>query len=250
MSMADTGGQEPDPRDQVQAVLQRSVTDFGPAVLSNPTILEGVCEDRLPESPREASLIAAAARFDVASMLTQQVPGVGPDGAVRLTASTLAESRSLDPDACLWVVSEFARAMGHEVSQELLSADSGSVGAPPPPPPAPPTVMGSRPEAETIPPGPFVPAESVAAPEGSGGALFGGASADEAAGPAPAPTRNHLKRNLLVGGVGVVAIVLIVLFTVGPFSSSTTSPYNTLASYIPSAVSGGSPTATGSHCSD
>lgn len=82
-----------DPQGEARAVLQSAVTDFGIKVLSNATILEGICEDRLPELPREASLIASAARADVVGMLQQQASGVGPDAAVRLTAGALADSR-------------------------------------------------------------------------------------------------------------------------------------------------------------
>jgi hypothetical protein len=105
-----------DPQGEARAVLQSAVKDFGERVLSNPALLEGVCEDRLPELPREASLIASAARADVAGMLQQQVSGVGPASAVRLTASALADSQSLDPAACAWVVREFARALGYPVA--------------------------------------------------------------------------------------------------------------------------------------
>ncbi|MGE5134855.1 MAG: hypothetical protein ACM32E_18360 [Gemmatimonadota bacterium] len=145
-----------DPQGEARAVLQSAVTDFGIKVLSNATILEGICEDRLPELPREASLIASAARADVVGMLQQQASGVGPDAAVRLTAGALADSRSLDPAACTWVVREFARALGYPVSADagggaagqrpaaaapptptMPAAAAGAGGAPPPPMPAP-----------------------------------------------------------------------------------------------------------------
>jgi len=109
-------------------MLQFAIDTYGQRVLSNPVIIEGICEDKLPDCPREASLIANAAKADVVTMLSQQVGGVGPDTAVRLTAATLAESRSLDPAGCLWVVSEFARTLGYEVSENLEPT------VPPPPP--------------------------------------------------------------------------------------------------------------------
>jgi hypothetical protein len=116
-------------------------------VLSNAPILEGICEDRLPELPREASLIASASRADVVGLLQQQAGGVGPDVAVRLTAGTLADSRSLDPSACVWVVSEFARCLGYTVSDAIAPAGVGAAGGPPPAaaapaPPAPPAQPG------------------------------------------------------------------------------------------------------------
>jgi hypothetical protein len=127
--MADDTGPTFDPGGEARSVLQSAVADFGAPVLSNPAIVDGICEDRLPEWPREANLISAAARADVAAMLHQQAGGIGPDTAVRLTAGTLADTRSLDPAACVWVVSEFARALGYQVSDGLRPAGNG--GAPP-----------------------------------------------------------------------------------------------------------------------
>jgi hypothetical protein len=61
--------------------------------------------------------------------------GVGPDTVVRLTAAALADSRSIDPAAAIWVVGEFARALGYQVSDGLQPA-RGAAPAPPAPPAA------------------------------------------------------------------------------------------------------------------
>jgi hypothetical protein len=124
--MSDATGPVFDPAGEARSVLQSAVADFGPLVLSNPAIVDGICEDRLPEWPREASLISTAARADVAAMLQQQAGGIGADTAVRLTARTLADTRSLDRTACVWVVSEFARALGYQVSEGLQPAGHGA----------------------------------------------------------------------------------------------------------------------------
>lgn len=159
-----------DPQGEARKVLQGAIADFGEKVLSNATILEGICEDRLPESPREASLISSAARADVPGMLQQQVGGVGPDAAVRLTAATLADSRSLDPAACVWVVGEFARCLGYQVSEGISpSAPGGAAPAPAAvvtPAPAGPAPAGPPPGAPTAPPtgGPAFPAAAAAGP--------------------------------------------------------------------------------------
>lgn len=126
--MAENTGPAFDPGGAARSVLQSAVADFGARVLSNPAIVDGICDDRLPEWPREASLISTAARADVADLLQQQAGGIGADTAVRLTAGTLAESRSLDPAACVWVVSEFARALGYHVSDGLPPAGHGAPG--------------------------------------------------------------------------------------------------------------------------
>jgi hypothetical protein len=127
------------PGGEARSVLRSAVADYGPQILSNAAILEGICEDRLPDSPREASLVSIAARADVAAMLEQQAGGVGPDTAVRLTAAALADSRSIDPAAAIWVVGEFARALGYQVSDGLQPA-AGAAPAPPAPP-APPAAV-------------------------------------------------------------------------------------------------------------
>jgi hypothetical protein len=127
--MTEGTGQAIDPSGEARSVLQSAVTDYGARVLSNAAVMDGICEDRLPDWPREASLVSMAVRADVAAMLQQRAGGVGADTAVRLTAANLAESRSLDPAAAIWVVSEFARVLGYQVSAGLQPASG---------PPAPP----------------------------------------------------------------------------------------------------------------
>jgi hypothetical protein len=93
--------------------------------LSNATILEGICEDRLPDFPREANLVVAAARADVSAMLSQQAPSVGVESAIRLTANWLANSLSITPEAAVWVVGEFAQALGFVIAApQAASPDS------------------------------------------------------------------------------------------------------------------------------
>ena len=149
--MTGGAGQAIDPGGEARGVLRSAVADYGARVLSNAAILEGICEDRLPDSPREASLVSIAARADVSAMLEQQAGGVGPDTAVRLTAAALAESRSIDPAAAIWVVGEFARALGFQVSDGLQPAVGAAPAAPAPAAPAPaapaPGVAGALPGA-------------------------------------------------------------------------------------------------------
>jgi len=136
-----------DPQGEARQALASAVRDYGPRVLSNPPLLNNLFKDLLPGSPREASLLVAAAEGSSASMLEQQVAGVGPDTAVRSIAGNLARSRALDPAACLWAVSEFARVMGYPVSEG---------------PPAPAQDPGA-----TLPwPGPAAAAAAAAAPAG------------------------------------------------------------------------------------
>jgi hypothetical protein len=153
--MTEGAGQAIDPSGEAHTVLQSAVADYGARVLSNAAIIDGICEDRLPDWPREASLVSMAARADVAAMLQQRAGGVGADTAVRLTAANLAESRSLDPAAAIWVVSEFARVLGYQVSEGLQPAAGpggpAAAGAPPAPGGYPPASPPG--EALTVPPG-------------------------------------------------------------------------------------------------
>lgn len=119
-----------DPNGEARGVLRSAVAEYGPQVLSSVMLLEGLCADGLPDWPREASLITSAARADVASMIQQQAGTVGPDNAVRLTATMLADTRSYDPAACIWVVSEFARILGYQVSPGLQPTSAGDITPP------------------------------------------------------------------------------------------------------------------------
>jgi hypothetical protein len=247
--MTEGTGQAIDPGGEARIVLQSAVADYGARVLSNAAIMDGICEDRLPDWPREASLVSMAVRADVAAMLQQRAGGVGADTAVRLTAANLAESRSLDPAAAIWVVSEFARVLGYQVSDGLQPATGPAAPAaavapqapggyppgsppgealtkPPDAPPAhPPTERAGYPETVTT--GPGGPG---AAPPGGPGAAPGypppAGPGPVPGGPAPAarPSRRGL---LIVGGIfGLVIIYLIVASTahLPPFPSANPKP--------------------------
>ena len=223
--MTEGTGQAIDPSGEARSVLQSAVTDYGARVLSNAAILDGICEDRLPEWPREASLVSMAARADVAAMLQQQAGGVGPDTAVRLTAASLADSTSIDPSAAIWVVGEFARALGYQVSEGLRPAagtgpaagaagaagaavPAAAVPAPPPPGPPPPPPPSSPPaspgEDLTVPPAaglPHPPTQQVGFGQQETRAAGQGTPQ---AGPPPGPTPGARVNPNAPGGYGWV----------------------------------------------
>jgi hypothetical protein len=101
-----------DPAGEARRALDAAVAQYGPQALSNPAIMDGICRDRLSQLPGEAVLIGSAARTDVPALLRARLAAEGTDGAIRSVASTLAEAHALDPAACLWVVREYARALG------------------------------------------------------------------------------------------------------------------------------------------
>jgi hypothetical protein len=101
-----------DPSGEARRALQAVVAERGTAALSNAVIMDGVGRDRLGGLPGEAILIGSAARSDVPALLRDRIGREGTYGAIQSVAATLAQAHALDPAASLWVVREFARALG------------------------------------------------------------------------------------------------------------------------------------------
>jgi hypothetical protein len=130
-----------DPGGLARRALQAAVTGHGPHALSDADLMDRVGRDDLAGLPAEAALISRAARADVAGQLREQIPQLGNYGAIQSVASALAETESLDKAGCLWVVREFARALGFvaaggtqpapaaDASAEVDEAAPGGVGA-------------------------------------------------------------------------------------------------------------------------
>jgi hypothetical protein len=102
-----------DPNGEARRALLEAVAEHGPEALSDVVIMDNVCRDHLTGLPGESTLIASAARTDVPALLRDLIPRLGNYGAIQSAAATLAEENELDTAACLWVVREFARALGH-----------------------------------------------------------------------------------------------------------------------------------------
>ncbi|MDQ2815556.1 MAG: hypothetical protein M3Z75_27845 [Actinomycetota bacterium] len=101
-----------DPAGEARRALQAAVAQHGAQALSNAVIMDGICRDRLSNLPGEAILIGSAARTDVPALLRDRVPREGTYGAIQSVAVTLAEAHALDRAASVWVVREYARALG------------------------------------------------------------------------------------------------------------------------------------------
>jgi len=101
-----------DPAGDARRALQDAVTSHGPAVLSDATVMDHLCRTQLTALPGESILIVSAARADVPALLRDAIPQFGNYGAIQSVASTLAQASDLDGAASLWVVREFARALG------------------------------------------------------------------------------------------------------------------------------------------
>ena len=110
--MTEGTGHVIDPAGDARRTLQDAVTSHGPEVLSDPTVMEHLCRTQLAALPGEAILIVSAARADVPALLRDAIPQFGNYGAIQSVGTTLAQASDLDGAASLWVVREFARALG------------------------------------------------------------------------------------------------------------------------------------------
>jgi hypothetical protein len=110
-----------DVQGEVRDALSTAVDGYGKRVLNDPRVLGNLVTDLLPDLPRERSLLVTGAEAGVAAELTRHVEGqrMDADTAVSLVAGSLAESRSLEPAASMWVATEYAKALGYQVRSQL-----------------------------------------------------------------------------------------------------------------------------------
>src|SRR5215469_14975038 len=113
---------------EARAALNAIVTDpeHGLQVLSRPRTMSNLLQDLLPDAPREKSMLVAAAEAGLADTLREHVSqGMDTSTAIRLTASTFSTSTPLSPDACNWVTSEIAMALGISSPAQADAAGGG-----------------------------------------------------------------------------------------------------------------------------
>jgi hypothetical protein len=101
-----------DPDGDARRAMQEAVLAHGPEALSDATIMEDLCRTQLTALPGECILVVSAARANVPALLRDKIPELGTYGAIQSVATTLAGAHDLDNAASLWVVREFARALG------------------------------------------------------------------------------------------------------------------------------------------
>jgi len=105
-----------------RAALNAIVTDpeHGVGALSSPRTMSNLLKDLLPDAPREKNLLIAAADAGLADTLREHVSqGMDTTTAIRLTASSFSARTPLSADACSWVTSEIAMALGISSPVEL-----------------------------------------------------------------------------------------------------------------------------------
>jgi hypothetical protein len=110
-----------DVQGEVRDALNTAVEGYGKRVLNDPRVLGNLVTDLLPDLPRERSLLVTGAEAGIADELTAHVEGqrMDADTAVSLVARSLAESRSLESAASLWVATEYAKALGYQVRSQM-----------------------------------------------------------------------------------------------------------------------------------
>ncbi len=105
-----------DQRAEARAALLRVVQGFGPSVLGQPDLLEGLLNDELPESPREIAILIEAARRDLATRLAERLrQGISVSAAASMTAAEVTARSAMDAAGARWAAEVFAAALGHQL---------------------------------------------------------------------------------------------------------------------------------------
>jgi hypothetical protein len=95
-----------------RAALRAVVKDHGAAALSDPQLMNNLLNDLMPGSPRESSVLVAAASANVAGILQERAAQhISTVAAVAQAAATLEERTALTPDACQWAARQMAEAL-------------------------------------------------------------------------------------------------------------------------------------------
>lgn len=117
--------------EEARQALRAVVAEHGPEVLSSPGALSNLLSDLLPDAPRVARILVAAAQDQIAEELREHT-SVGMDAltASRLAASSFAGTTMFAPEACTWVVEEFALALGLTTEAGATVPDAEPVVAP------------------------------------------------------------------------------------------------------------------------
>ena len=98
---------------QARVALRTIVTEHGPEVLSRPRVLSNLLADLLPDAPRIARILVAAAQDHISEELREHTSaGMDAATASRLAATAFADATMFPLDVCTWVVGEIALALG------------------------------------------------------------------------------------------------------------------------------------------
>ncbi|HEX9064173.1 MAG TPA: hypothetical protein VF843_03645, partial [Streptosporangiaceae bacterium] len=121
--------------DEVKAALTSIVSDpdYGAPALSSRRAMESLLKDLLPDRPRDAAILVAAAEYGIAASLSERVEREGMDAsvAVRLVAASFSQATAFTPEACQWAATELADALGMDTTA-IPSAPPPSLSQPGP----------------------------------------------------------------------------------------------------------------------
>jgi hypothetical protein len=117
-----------DARGEALSALRAIAADprYGPEAFSSPQMMTNLLKDMLPDAPREASVLIAAADAGVPAILQQHVAqGMDVGTASQLAARTLADRTALTADACAWATGSLAAVLiTPAVPPEASTADT------------------------------------------------------------------------------------------------------------------------------
>ena len=112
----------------IRTALAELVDEHGSELLSNPARMSNLIKDLLPDDQQLARILVIAAEQDLAAKLREHISrGMDAATAIRLVATSFAASTMFAQQACLWVVSELAIAMGLASGESTMpvAGDSG-----------------------------------------------------------------------------------------------------------------------------
>ncbi len=236
-----------DPNHQVQAALQRIVSEKGPSILSKPQLgdsaFAAIVSDQftqVPEKTRE--LLRQAVEAGVADELAQGLrSGLDPESAVRVASDWLVRTTPNDAGGCSWVVGEVAQALGYTDPNVGPGAQQS---VPAVQPTVVPVVGGRDVPGPTVAPDPAVTQGVVRQPTQPGGPT--GTGPMPPAGPSSPTGGGRSPRNpiIAVAVAVIVAVVAIVALTHKSASSSTSTTTTTTKPSGPTGPSGTTGTST------
>jgi hypothetical protein len=102
-----------DANGEARMALHAIARDYGAAALANPEFMNGILRDLIPDLPREASVLVAAAEANVAGILRERADQhLSTAAAVAQAVATLEGRTALAPDACHWAACQVAEVLG------------------------------------------------------------------------------------------------------------------------------------------
>ena len=119
-----------DGRDVARQAMRDVFRDYGPRGLDDEDLLYRLLPDLLAGHRREINLLSTAASVNVGTLLSERIrAGIDFDTAVSDVAAILADRGGLDADASEWVVSEYAKVLGHVPGAAATVMDPTGGGA-------------------------------------------------------------------------------------------------------------------------